>query len=151
MVKLLTRSPRGLHGWAATKFEYRAHKLNARPMLEALLYRVPTIFIGCSRSVCIAQTMHPRARRLQHEKRGLLLLHFLIPQLFLALAVKRPIPRTAHLRDPSTGSLGYSSTFRLHPWAISPTHDCTTRTQLTIIDIRSATVSRTWGVRTLLI
>ena len=29
-------------------------------------------------------------------------------QLFLAVAVRRPIPRTAHLRDCSTGSIGYS-------------------------------------------
>ena len=53
------------------------------------------------------------------------------------MAVGRPIPHTAHLRDCSTGSIGYSyevrPTFRLLPWAISPTH-CTTRTQLTIID-----------------
>ena len=58
-------------------------------------------------------------------------------QLFLAVAVGRPIPHTAHLRDCSTGSIGYSyevrPTFRLLPWAISPTH-CTTRSQLTIID-----------------
>ena len=60
-------------------------------------------------------------------------------QLFLAVAVGRPIPHTAHLvlRDCSTGSIGYSCevrpTFRLLPWAISPTH-CTTRTQLTTID-----------------
>ena len=58
-------------------------------------------------------------------------------QLFLAVAVGRPIPHTAHLRDCSTGSIGYSyevrPTFRLLPWAVSPTH-CTTRTQLTIID-----------------
>ena len=61
-------------------------------------------------------------------------------QLFLAVAVGRPIPHTAHLRDCSTGSIGYSyevrPTFRLLPWAISPTH-CTTRTQLTIILIDS--------------
>ena len=58
-------------------------------------------------------------------------------QLFLAVAVGRPITHTAHLRDCSTGSIGYSyevrPTFRLLPWAISPTH-CTTRTQLTIIE-----------------
>ena len=58
-------------------------------------------------------------------------------QLFLAVAVGRPIPHTAHLRDCSTGSIGYSyevrPTFRLLPWAISPTH-CTTRSQLTNID-----------------
>ena len=53
------------------------------------------------------------------------------------MAVGRPIPHTAHLRDCSTRSIGYSyevrPTFRLLPWAISPTH-CTTRSQLTIID-----------------
>ena len=53
------------------------------------------------------------------------------------MAVGRPIPHTAHLRDCSTGSIGYSyevrPTFRLLPWAISPTH-CTTRSQLTIIE-----------------
>ena len=58
-------------------------------------------------------------------------------QLFLAVAVGRPIPHTAHPRDCSTGSIGYPyevrPTFRLLPLAISPTH-CTTRTQLTIID-----------------
>ena len=53
------------------------------------------------------------------------------------MEVGRPIPNTAHLRDCSTGSIGYSyevrPTFRLLPWAISPTH-CTTRTQLKIIE-----------------
>ena len=59
------------------------------------------------------------------------------------MAVRGPIPHTAHFRDLSTGSIGYSyetrPTSRLLPWAILPTH-CTTCTQLTIIDIRPATV-----------
>ena len=54
-----------------------------------------------------------------------------------ARASGRPIPHTAHFRDRSKGSIGYSyevqSTFRSLPWAISPAH-CTTRTQLAIID-----------------
>ena len=58
-------------------------------------------------------------------------------QLFLAVAVGRPIPHTAHLRYRSTGSIGYSyeerPTFRLLPSAILPTH-CTTRTHLTVED-----------------
>ena len=73
---------------------------------------------------------------------------FYILQLFLAVAVRRPIPHTAHLRDRSTGSIGYSyevrPTFWLLPWAISPTH-CTTRTQLTTIDIRPATVKAVYA------
>ena len=70
-------------------------------------------------------------------------------QLFLAVAVRRPsIPHTTHLRDHSTGSIGYSNvvrpTFRLLPWAILPTH-CITRTLLTIIDIRPATVKAVYA------
>ena len=69
-------------------------------------------------------------------------------QLFQAVVVRRPFPHIARLRDRNSGSIGYSyevrPTFRLLPGAISLTH-CTTRTQLTIIDIRPATVKAVYA------
>ena len=71
--------------------------------------------------------------------RVLLLLHFLRPPAISSGGGRATDPShsLSHLRDCSTGSIGYSyevrPTFRLLPWAISPTH-YTTRTQLTVID-----------------
>ena len=73
-------------------------------------------------------------------------LFFYIHQLFLAVAARPPIPHTAHLRDRSSGSIGYSyevrPTFRLLPWPHGPFHP---HTALPVhnslyIDIRPATV-----------